>query len=329
MKTALRISIWLNLILLSGVAFLLANQRKAETASVRIPSRTRPTAAPAPVSTPPATTPETESKPFRWSQLESSKNYWDYVANLRAIGCPEPTIQDIVRGDVARTFAWERNQLGLYASGDGPWSRQAEKQLVASLLSGQPPATESADLAAQSANNSMAGNLGGNEVGQTTRWLQGEPNRASKNSGGEIAQASVPSRNVAGTAPAYPLFLQNVNWSALGFNASQQAAIAQVRQRFLSTMNSANSNPNNSANQSSGPANLNVNSANPDSKSTAYLLQWQKALQNAMWQLRGVLGVQGWMAYEQQQYDAWYQPQVEAAADGHLTINPDAFSILQ
>src|SRR5437868_6638046 len=31
---------------------------------------------------------------FHWSQIESS-DYRAYIANLRAIGCPEPTIRDI------------------------------------------------------------------------------------------------------------------------------------------------------------------------------------------------------------------------------------------
>ena len=53
-----------------------------------------------------------------------------------------------------------------------------------------------------------------------------------------------------------------------------------------------------------------------------------KALQNADDQLRDLLGAQGYMAYEQQQYYAWYQPQVVAAARaGNLTINPEAFSL--
>src|SRR5262249_8431733 len=36
---------------------------------------------------------------FQWSQLES-EDYPTYIANLRAIGCPERTIRDIVAADL-------------------------------------------------------------------------------------------------------------------------------------------------------------------------------------------------------------------------------------
>lgn len=41
---------------------------------------------------------------FHWSQLESS-HYHHYVANLRAIGCPEQTVRDIITADVNSLFA--------------------------------------------------------------------------------------------------------------------------------------------------------------------------------------------------------------------------------
>jgi hypothetical protein len=52
--------------------------------------------APAPA-VPPAPTPV--PRPFHWSQVEST-NYFTFVANLRAIGCPEQTIRDIVEADL-------------------------------------------------------------------------------------------------------------------------------------------------------------------------------------------------------------------------------------
>lgn len=41
---------------------------------------------------------------FHWRQVEST-NYEDYVSNLRAIGCPEKTLGDIVVADVIRHYA--------------------------------------------------------------------------------------------------------------------------------------------------------------------------------------------------------------------------------
>ncbi len=234
----------------------------------------------------------------------SAKDYGRYIANLRAIGCPEATIEDIVRGDTDRAFSWERNQLGLDASSAGPWSRSREMQLVASLLGGQPP------------------------VGTMTRAQSTESSTDGNNSD-EVAQASAPSPDTKTGSPSFPLFLQNPNWGAMGFTAAQQAAIAQVRQQFQNETGSLNQNPGGAASQNASVASTAGTPSNPNPSDSAALTQWEKALQNANDQLRDLLGAQGYMAYEQQQYYAWYQPQVVAAnASGEpLIINPDAFSL--
>ena len=288
MRKTLRFSILLNLVLLGSLIFALKNQRHKESHAAPILSEARPTAqAAVPIASVPS---DLEPAPFRWSQLRSGKDYRAYIANLRAVGCPEATVEDIVRGDTDRAFVWERNQLGLGESGNGPWSRSQEMQLVANLLSSQ-AATESAALA------------------------QDTKNPTEENNGSEVAPASVPSQST-GTGPShYPLFLQNVNWGAFGFTASQQAAIAQVRQQYLSQMDRPNQNPNDapdqdpgSANQNSSPTDQNNSPANPNFED----------------QLRALLGAQGYMAYEQLQYWYWYQPQIAA---GQLSINPAAFSL--
>jgi hypothetical protein len=299
MKTALRISIWLNLGLLAGLFLILLGWRQQEAAAPVLSTVKPPVptaAAPAPLA-PSVKKPE----PFCWSQLLSPKDYRVYLANLRAIGCPEATIEDIVRGDTDRAYSWERNQLGLDASGAGPWSRKAEMQLVASLLEEQPA--------------------------QSAAPAQNMENQTEAN-GREVAQASMPSQSEKAGTPSFPLFLQNVNWSALGFDASQQATIAQVRVQFLGEVNSLNQNSSSAATQNPNAANPGATAATPDPNASVSLVQWQRALQDADNQLRDLLGGQGYMAYEQQQYYAWYQPQVVASAGGeNLTINPDAFSL--
>ena len=46
----------------------------------------------------------TASNDFRWAQLES-EDYRDYIVRLRAVGCPEQTIRDIVIADVDKMLA--------------------------------------------------------------------------------------------------------------------------------------------------------------------------------------------------------------------------------
>ena len=286
MKTTLKISICLNLALLGGVIYLLAGRPKEAalslTASSVQPVTQQTMANPSPLVPP-------DTKSFRWHQLGSTKNYRIFIANLRAAGCPEPTIQDIVRGDTARAFAWERQQLGLDGYGTGPWSQWQETHLVASLLNGPLTAAGSASQTGSPANSPA--------VKSATQ--------------GQLK-----------TAPAsYPLFLQTRDWGSMGFDAGQQAAIAQVRQQFQNAVNGLNQAPND-------PVNQNASTANPDAGDSTPAKRWKTALQNADDQLHDLLGAQAYMAYQQQQYYLWFQPQVIANVDGgNLVIDPGAFSL--
>lgn len=71
-------------------------------------NRTMPSAAPA---QPDATHSETASTvasnappPFLWSAIESA-DYRQYIANLRAVGCPESTIRDLIAADLTALYA--------------------------------------------------------------------------------------------------------------------------------------------------------------------------------------------------------------------------------
>jgi hypothetical protein len=59
--------------------------------------------------------------PFHWSQLESS-DYQQYRDNLRAVGCPEATLRDILVADVERLYAQRWAETNLVAVGNF-WQR--------------------------------------------------------------------------------------------------------------------------------------------------------------------------------------------------------------
>ncbi len=48
--------------------------------------------------------------PFHWSELESS-SYPDYIAKLRAAGCPESVIRDVITADLAQVYAARARQI--------------------------------------------------------------------------------------------------------------------------------------------------------------------------------------------------------------------------
>jgi hypothetical protein len=296
MKKCLAFSILLNSVLLGGMICFLSNRQKEKTVSLPLLPQVQPQVSvmATSVSSSPTGAP---TGSFCWTQLMSAKDYGRFIANLRAIGCPEATVEDIVRGDTRRVFARERSQLALDDSGSGPWSPQAEQQLVADLL-GQP---------------------------ESPGKSQNTENRKYLNNPEMATGVSGPSPDAQSGTANYPLFMQNVNWSALGFTADQQVVIAQVRQQFQSEMkgvgpasDTANPNPTagvrGSTSLTTGPGDA------------AAPTRGQTALQGAEDQLQALLGAQGYATYQQQKYYAWYQPQVLANADGaNLNINPDAF----
>jgi len=301
MKMLLRASLWLNLILLGVLFYLALGRKEAAVSAPPAPEvAAQPVAdRPAPPLPPVVVAPE----PFRWRQLESTKSYRAYVRNLRAIGCPAATVQDIVRGDTQRAFAYERRQLGLDGSGAGPWSELQERQLIASLLETPAGVPEG------------NGGAGINVASGTARASAETLSAASGNA------AQDPARTAAAAPAQYPLFLQNPDWNALGFDAGQQAAIAQVRQQYQEAVSGL-------AQASANPASPDAGAANAPGRKPLGLSPQQAALQAADDQLRGLLGVQGYLAYEQQQYYSWYQPQVMAnAGGGTLNIDPGAFSV--
>jgi hypothetical protein len=81
-----------------------------------------------------ATSTNTPSKRFDWQSVESA-DYKEYIANLRAIGCPEETIRDIITADVNKMFDDKKRQAR------GP-SKKYEFWKTGSPMMGMPSAEE-------------------------------------------------------------------------------------------------------------------------------------------------------------------------------------------
>src|SRR5262245_11376331 len=50
------------------------------------------------------------NRSVNWAAIEST-NYYAYIANLRAMGCPEETIKDIIITDIAKLYGKRRTEL--------------------------------------------------------------------------------------------------------------------------------------------------------------------------------------------------------------------------
>ncbi|HEY1786645.1 MAG TPA: hypothetical protein VGJ73_00750 [Verrucomicrobiae bacterium] len=127
MKKIQKVSVLLNVILLAGMLLLWRNPK---TVTILMPE---------PPQTAPTSIRQTVVAPFRWNQLLSSNDYRSFVTNLRKAGCPETTVEDIVRGNTGRAYSVMRTRLNVNPADKGPWSAQAEVQMAAYFL-GQAPA---------------------------------------------------------------------------------------------------------------------------------------------------------------------------------------------
>lgn len=204
MKTLLKISVLLNLLLFACLSYAL----RTRTSAIE----------PQPATPPPASTIETTSippviiqpKPFRWSQLEST-NYLTYIQNLRGIGCPEQTVRDIITADVESLYQARAQRL-----------RQTQSDSSAELE------MESQRLAAEKA--SVIARLLGADATQLTAESSSAPS------------TNMRPRN--GTAPTpLPLVWQDVDLSALNLNPDQKEAIASLRRDFMQKIGGANQDP--------------------------------------------------------------------------------------
>lgn len=119
--TSSRLNIVLSIVIVAllGVIGSLRSKLPADSASPPTQPELTPTPSPEPIaaiepepSTP--AVPVTDAVPtsdvsHTWETVES-EDYRKYIANLRAIGCPDETISDIIRADVNKLFAARKKE---------------------------------------------------------------------------------------------------------------------------------------------------------------------------------------------------------------------------
>jgi hypothetical protein len=161
------------------------------------------------------------SSGFHWSQLEST-NFPTYVANLRAIGCPEQTVRDLVTAEIQALYLPVWRAIGDDEKTNGRLLEvqrkelgQEQARLVAQLLG------QKERLEIPSANPGPTGASKGQIFG-----IAGSP--ASRSSGSVTADVTPPSENEpdAATKPAS-------RWRQVRSEADEQLRILIGDQAFL------------------------------------------------------------------------------------------------
>ena len=131
MKTALKLSLLANVALGAVVWYRAARPPAAAPAP-----RAALTEAPNPIADAPASAPAPQlvlTERFDWRQVEAP-DYPTYIANLRAIKCPEQTVRDIIMADVANVFALKRKESSNSSVAAGRWVSGGRSELVAALF---------------------------------------------------------------------------------------------------------------------------------------------------------------------------------------------------
>jgi hypothetical protein len=254
MKPMLKFSILLNVITLGGLMFLLLSKRDSAFPyhPVVMPITGPPTngvSAVAPVPSPAV------FQPFRWAQLESG-DYRAYIKNLRAIGCPEPTVRAIVIADVHALYSskFQKLEQQLKSLDDGDLSVR-----LASF--NERPVLEARLRALPGEQESEIENL----LGMNPAALPMAGDASASTSPRRLAQ-SHDNRPVS-----MPIIFQTTDLALLNLTADQIQAIADLRQNFLNQIGST-----------------------ADPNDPAYLARWRKAQPQVDDMLRLTLGSDVW-----------------------------------
>lgn len=239
----------------------------------------------------PVASPTTEVKPFHWSQIEST-DYRTYVANLRAIGCPEQTIRDIITADVASLEASRRQPLEEGLTASSPAARLAaeaglrkqrneEAAAVTALLVNPPAAANSTSVLATQTSPLGSGHQELPDTAFTSQLVQ--TNNPSGRELGMMASgvaAANPSIRSVGQKPSatisLPLVFHEVDPSVLTLNPQQAQVVNDLRQKFVEQVGGANQDPND----------------------PAYSERWQTSQPEVDLDLWSLLGINAWQAHQ-------------------------------
>lgn len=244
---------------------------------------------PAPVASPTA-----ERRPFHWSQIESG-DYRIYVANLRAIGCPEQTIRDIITADVDSLYAARRQPLeaklaastfvgGPAADGELRELRDQEASAITALLASPPAAANMTSAPSALAAETPTPGSDRQEPRNTALAFQaiqnGDPSgRELGVTASDVAPGFQSSRSVRHTPPAtisMPLVFHEVDPSVLTLNPRQAQVVNDLRQKFIEAVG--------------GP--------NQDPTDPAYSQRWQTSQPAVDLDLWSTLGINAFQAYQ-------------------------------
>jgi hypothetical protein len=125
MRTIIVASLGLNAVLVAALAYYSVHGSKPQP--VEVPSPVSAGTAPAVRSHMPAIVRVNNGDDFHWQDVEST-DFKQYMANLRAIGCPEETIRDLIVAEVNKMFAPRFMALAAETQRFEHWGRRSKSR---------------------------------------------------------------------------------------------------------------------------------------------------------------------------------------------------------
>ncbi len=196
-----------------------------------------------------------QARPFHWRQLEAP-DFPTYVKNLRAIGCPEATIRDIIQCELNEVYAAKRQEIEREIATAPPQSRPPLKERLqhlnteetamfsASLSSS--PATYAAATQSSPSAQTPTGAPSSTNV-QTSTGTQGAGFTPTGASAASVQSASTltPTAFLAGNDPnrVTPAGTLTPTPTDPSLNPAATAIISQMRTDFASAMQDVTADP--------------------------------------------------------------------------------------
>jgi hypothetical protein len=159
----------------------------------------------------PGETLESAAPSFRWSQIEST-DYPKYIANLRAIGCPEQTIREIIATDLSDLYAPRRESLQRLANKSATATDRGEAERTLDQLRQEEMAV--------------------------FRRLFGipDPKPAETLASASALPAEKHQTEVEDVSPTMPLVFQLADTHVVNLTAEEREAVGQVRDSFRAAL---------------------------------------------------------------------------------------------
>ncbi len=244
--SVLMVSMGLNLVLAVGMVWSWCREPVVRTVSVSTPAQR---AAPAPQK---AASTFSQRPPFQWRELESP-DFATFIKNLRGIGCPEPTIRDIVSGELTEIYEQKLQGLAVNANGRTGGVHAAELQsrlkeeqshLLGTLLAASP--TQTSGLTMTETSNTQAVQAtaaSGTASHATTAMIPAAfmvGNAANQNNNAGTLSATVSDTTLAPTTAATINQMRSDFASSLQNAGTADPESAAYRQRWRQSMIQSN-----------------------------------------------------------------------------------------